>query len=168
MGFGARRAGPTEVPRNMPIRFRCQYCSQLLGIARRKAGSQVACPTCRRSLTVPQEEAAAVPGPSEPPPVPPPPPAPAPALFEREDFEQLLNGPGAPSLMGPAPVPPPAPAAWSAPPPYAPSPGVLAPQEAGIVLSPARATVLTVVLILALAVAFGAGLLVGKFYLAGP
>jgi hypothetical protein len=35
----------------------------------------------------------------------------------------------------------------------------------GLILSPTRATVLTVVVILLLAVAFGAGLLVGRFYL---
>ena len=30
----------------MPIRFRCAYCNQLMGIAHRKAGSVVRCPTC--------------------------------------------------------------------------------------------------------------------------
>src|SRR5947209_460375 len=29
---------------SMPIRFRCAYCNQLMGIARRKAGTVVRCP----------------------------------------------------------------------------------------------------------------------------
>ena len=37
----------------MPIRFRCSHCSRLLGIARRKAGTQVRCPECSQSVTVP-------------------------------------------------------------------------------------------------------------------
>jgi hypothetical protein len=37
--------------------------------------------------------------------------------------------------------------------------------QPALVLSPTQATVLTVVLILLLAIAFGAGLLVGRFYL---
>lgn len=42
----------------MPIRFRCQRCRQLLGIASRKAGSEVQCPKCGISQVVPNEEAA--------------------------------------------------------------------------------------------------------------
>jgi hypothetical protein len=37
----------------MPIKFRCQHCRQLLGIARRQAGEVVDCPTCGRSVRVP-------------------------------------------------------------------------------------------------------------------
>ena len=33
-----------ERKRAMPIRFRCAYCNQLMGIARRKAGTVVRCP----------------------------------------------------------------------------------------------------------------------------
>ena len=40
----------------MPIQFRCQYCRQLLGISRSRAGSLVDCPACGRSLRVPQED----------------------------------------------------------------------------------------------------------------
>jgi hypothetical protein len=40
----------------MPIRFRCGYCDRLLGIARRKAGSETTCPHCGYTLTVPDEE----------------------------------------------------------------------------------------------------------------
>lgn len=37
----------------MPIRFRCAYCNQLMGIARRKAGTVVSCPTCHGQVVVP-------------------------------------------------------------------------------------------------------------------
>jgi hypothetical protein len=40
----------------MPIKFRCVYCEQLLGIARRKAGSVVKCPNCEGQLIVPAAE----------------------------------------------------------------------------------------------------------------
>lgn len=40
----------------MPIQFRCQYCQQLLGISRARAGSMVDCPACGRSLRVPAED----------------------------------------------------------------------------------------------------------------
>jgi DNA-directed RNA polymerase subunit RPC12/RpoP len=65
----------------MPIRFRCAYCNQLLGISRRKAGTVVRCPTCAGQVVVPA--------------------APAdekdddqperPLVFERDNFDQLLN-----------------------------------------------------------------------------
>lgn len=43
---------------SMPIQFRCRYCQQLLGISRSRAGSQVDCPACGRSLRVPLEHGA--------------------------------------------------------------------------------------------------------------
>jgi hypothetical protein len=201
----------------MPIRFRCQYCHQLLGIARRKAGSTVHCPTCNASLLVPGEDEASsepeIPSPplavGPPPanvagsPLPPLPgalapgtqaeaPAPAPAqdLFDRDDFDALLkfsvSGPVEPrksaasSVHTPVPAtrnPPPEPA----PPPLAPLPKLpsvsaepfVLPRPAvhvpvqlppgGVLLTPTRATVLTVAVILLVAVAFGAGLVVGRF-----
>jgi len=42
----------------MPIRFYCQRCHQLLGIASRKAGSEIQCPKCGWSQIVPSQEAA--------------------------------------------------------------------------------------------------------------
>ncbi|HEV3438957.1 MAG TPA: hypothetical protein VG122_16440 [Gemmata sp.] len=39
----------------MPIRFRCGYCNRLLGIARRKAGSETTCPHCGYTVTVPDD-----------------------------------------------------------------------------------------------------------------
>jgi hypothetical protein len=38
----------------MPIRFRCVHCHQLLGIATRKSGTLISCPTCQRRQTVPR------------------------------------------------------------------------------------------------------------------
>ncbi len=37
----------------MPIKFRCQHCRQFLGISRSKAGQAVDCPTCGRTVRVP-------------------------------------------------------------------------------------------------------------------
>lgn len=37
----------------MPIKFRCSYCRQFLGISRARAGEIVDCPTCGRSIRVP-------------------------------------------------------------------------------------------------------------------
>lgn len=42
----------------MPIRFRCAYCNQLMGIARRKAGTVVRCPKCAGEIIVPMPEGA--------------------------------------------------------------------------------------------------------------
>ena len=170
----------------MPIRFRCAYCNQLLGIARRKSGTVVRCPTCAGQVVVPQQDAPDLeaPGTAEesPPvggeePVAPRTDFPRPALFEQSDFDDVLKpiggGVSAPTAgeeeeepsgaWGTHADPPPrlSPRLTPSPPVPAPAP----PTPVGIVLSPARATILTVVGILLLAVAFGAGLLVGKFVL---
>ncbi len=152
----------------MPIRFRCAYCNQLLGISRRKAGQVVRCPTCAGQVVVPQPEDGAADDA---------PPRPAgetsaatgPPVFERSDFDELFQAPvaPAPAAAPPAPAqeeffdvepigPPPARVPTSAPP-------VAEPERlpAGIVLSPARATILTVLAIIAVALAFGVGLVVG-------
>src|SRR5262249_22551536 len=91
----------------MPIRFRCAYCNQLMGIARRKAGTVVHCPKCKGQVIVPTPEnappaedenpfalgptnaAAAQHGP-RPGGVPAGPGA-AGAVFERSDFENLFQ-----------------------------------------------------------------------------
>jgi phage FluMu protein Com len=149
----------------MPIRFRCKHCDQLLGIARRKAGSLVKCPTCRNEVLVPhqdEEEAAPqAPAPSQPPP---------PNLFDREDFDVLLAGGGGrgggalapPQQPSKASAPSGAPAAgsWSS---Y--QPGAPSAPPGSFVLSAGRATLLAVVFVLMLAVSFVAGLLVGRFVL---
>ncbi len=171
----------------MPIRFRCPHCQQLLGIARRKAGTKVECPTCRTTLLVPGTDQADVP--ALPPaaqsgtaprlPAPPPPAVEEP-LFERSDFEQVF-APSAPEpearppgpsehpvvripfSNGPAPGEP----AVSEPPvPLpAPLPGADWDGSAGYLLTPRRATILTVLIILLMAVAFLGGVCVGKYVL---
>jgi hypothetical protein len=40
----------------MPIKFRCQHCRQFLGISRAQASCVVDCPTCGRSIRVPDLE----------------------------------------------------------------------------------------------------------------
>jgi hypothetical protein len=97
----------------MPIRFRCAYCNQLMGIATRKAGQVVKCPKCAGEIIVP------VPQGMEP--AAPEPAAPM-AAFEDKAFEQLMNEPAVvpdaanatATVAAPEPhadfVPPPAPA----------------------------------------------------------
>src|SRR5262249_20660891 len=85
------------VSRAMPIRFRCPHCQQLLGIARRKAGTPVNCPPCPQSVLVPfqdvEEEAAEVATPTgrQASPASGRAPAQPSLLFERDDFDDLLN-----------------------------------------------------------------------------
>jgi hypothetical protein len=169
----------------MPIRFRCAYCNQLLGIARRKAGTVVRCPTCAGQVVVPSVDQ-----PEEKPP-------PNQPLFERSDFDDLFDnepakiegvpepraggavpqgtgGGAAGTAAPPAPLPLPG-GPWgtqaepdagldSPLPQGAPAYGPPA-RPPGIVLSPTKATVLTVIVVVGLAVAFAAGLLVGRFLL---
>jgi hypothetical protein len=161
----------------MPIRFRCAYCNQLLGISRRKAGTVVRCPTCAGQVIVPNTDAEAPPG------------APGPAnplVFERNDFDNLLNTEGeravpvekkevvvtatdAPVALPSAADPPPG--AWGthAEPPFDverinPAPPLATAEsvpQAGIFLSSRNAILLAVAVAVLLAVFFAAGLLVG-------
>jgi hypothetical protein len=48
----------------MPIKFRCSYCRQFLGISRGRAGEIVDCPTCGRSIRVPGLDGAVQPVPT--------------------------------------------------------------------------------------------------------
>jgi phage FluMu protein Com len=156
----------------MPIRFRCAYCNQLLGIARRKAGTVVRCPTCAGQVVVPNvdvEEGAK--GSADNPP-----------LFERSDFDDLFLNPATGkgteprtggAAAGTATAPPAG--AWGT---HADPDAALEEEQLdvprgaaagvarlghppGLLLSPTRATLLTVLAIIALAVAFAAGVLVG-------
>jgi hypothetical protein len=43
----------------MAIRFYCPYCDRLLGIAQRRAGAVVECPSCHGKVGVPIEEPSA-------------------------------------------------------------------------------------------------------------
>jgi len=164
----------------MPIRFRCAYCNQLLGIAHRKAGRVVRCPTCSGQVVVPNPDP--VRDEADEKDIPPN----NPNLFEGS-LDDVLGMPQ-PAMASPGPVQPPAgawgthgepayapsrpiapPSAGAPPPPVSipPAPLVLAPsqQPPGVFLSPTRATLLVVSGILGLAVAFGAGILVGKYLL---
>ncbi len=157
----------------MPIRFRCAYCNQLMGIARRKAGMVVICPTCAGQVVVPNPESVPEEPPSEEVPQAPQP-ANGPGLFERSDFEQEIFNPqpqpaARSSDRGFKPVPQPdhgpAPRGfdvepvnatsgtnYSAPPPPPP----------GIFLTPSKVTILAVFVVLLIGVAFFAGMLVGR------
>jgi hypothetical protein len=155
----------------MPIRFRCAYCNQLLGIARRKVGTVVRCPTCAGQVVVPDRDAEdldKVDDPANPP------------LFERDDFDELFDVPAA---IGPARQSAPRPQAPAAavepagswgthaepafdverlhPAPASPPSDSAALKTAGIVLSPMKATLLTVVVIAIVALTFLIGLGVG-------
>lgn len=48
----------------MPIKFRCNYCRQFLGISRNRAGGVVDCPTCGRTIRVPELDGSVVPVPA--------------------------------------------------------------------------------------------------------
>jgi len=140
-----------------------------MGIARRKAGTVVRCPTCSGQVVVPNPDVAAPEQGQQQPN----------QLFERSDFDDLFE-PAVPKERTGATVgasPPEAPAVgWGT---QAeansgvarlepgPAPPLLSPPPAtpGIVVSPSLLTLLTVVGILLLAVVFGAGILVGKFLL---
>ncbi len=162
----------------MPIRFRCAYCNQLLGIARRKSGTVVRCPTCAGQVVVPNADAPevqAAPGQADP------------LVFERNDFDDLLQTEGEAAVpieqkgavLAPSQAPVAAPSA--APPPGAwgthaepafdverinPVPPAMVVAEAiarpeGIFLSPRRVTLLAVAGIVVVTLAFVAGLLLG-------
>jgi len=162
-----------------------------MGIARRKAGTVVRCPTCSGQVVVPNPEGAASeelpspgspaeelsPPPQESPPKEPPPPRPD--LFERSSFgeeflsdDEPVKGSTVGRHAGLKPVSPPVGAAPAPPkadveplpprversfngvPPPAAPPGIL--------LSPAKVTILAVLVVLLIGVAFFAGMLVGR------
>ncbi|MGH7174094.1 MAG: hypothetical protein ACRELF_09110 [Gemmataceae bacterium] len=150
----------------MPIRFRCRHCNQLMGISRRKAGMTVQCPTCHGSVLVPQPDSEEPPEPPQPQPIGG---GPAP-LFERSDFEAFLQNPTEDRPVAPSVPPPPPPAApfvtdIPPSPAFSMPPGQLHAHTPGLLLSPTQATWLTVVVILLIALAFGAGLLVGHYWI---
>jgi phage FluMu protein Com len=79
----------------MPIQFRCAACQQLLGIAKRKAGSVVDCPSCKVKTLVPQTSTE-----NEPtiPPVRRDRTQPL-SIFDRVDVDKLLQKPTRPELV---------------------------------------------------------------------
>jgi hypothetical protein len=165
----------------MPIRFRCAYCNQLMGIARRKGGTVVRCPTCGGQVIVPQPhgEPAAQPAKQKQ----------AGAVFEQADFGDVFQQPAngssgarqkaAAVMPAPAPAPPPAAAPPPAPSPPAPLP-LPAPVEAEpvylpgptpgagvLVLNTAKLVLLGAILVMLLALSFMAGLLIGRTSVGG-
>jgi len=166
----------------MPIQFRCNYCNQLLSIATRKAGAVVSCPTCAARVIVPRHsdpakigqpareitakaEAGAAKEAA---------PKAGQALLEQGDFEDLLKGPE-PAHDRPEPVPAPLAQRNDQPPSGSSSSDSLTGQEVNVelvatlpvtgsalVLTPARASILAVAIVVLLAAAFLAGLWVGR------
>lgn len=130
----------------MPIRFRCAYCNQLMGIATRKAGTVVSCPKCSGQVVVPHPVPQA--------------PASAANLFEQSDFPNLFDNP----MPTAASMPP---ASQLARP-----PGTGSEVEAfidqgivvgtGVFLSPGKIAILAVAGVLLVGLAFFLGLLVGR------
>jgi hypothetical protein len=139
-----------------------------MGIARRKAGTVVRCPTCSGEVVVPTAEASTSQGDSSAPQ------KPAPVLFEHQDFDQLF-GPttGEPRREKPASTPRKVPVSDGSPVEAAPldlemltdprEPAELlpAPPPAGILLSPLVGVLLGVFVLILVALAFVAGYLVG-------
>jgi DNA-directed RNA polymerase subunit RPC12/RpoP len=156
----------------MPIQFRCAYCNQLLGIARRKAGSVISCPTCNGRVIVPKlpdGDEVETSGPTERPD----------DLLERSDFDALFQppAPGQSAVrasLGPGAAAPPL--AFGDPGARALTTGVVAtgakPQAAvkkpGIFLSPSLTVWLAVLAICLIVIAFLAGLLIGHFVWVRP
>jgi hypothetical protein len=157
----------------MPIRFRCAYCNQLMGIARRKAGTVVSCPTCQGQVVVPTPEPELV----KPVPVPGPPSPDAPPgnVFDQQDFDPELFNPDPVPIPGPShgpafshPQTAPAPASGPLKPlvsvgsePFAlPEPR---PQgQRGMVLTAGKLTLLLIGASVAALILFGLGVLVGR------
>jgi phage FluMu protein Com len=164
----------------MPVRFRCSYCNQLLGISRRKIGLAVKCPTCQGQVIVPprdtEEQAAPAMAPVGAPP----------RQFEQSDFLEMLEK--QPALNAPAsPVPAsaspsarvPSPPRAQEPMPDFPAPEAEKPPEvdveplsppaaSGWLLTPRKLTLLIVAIIVLLALAFAAGVLVGMALSGSP
>jgi phage FluMu protein Com len=165
----------------MPIQFRCNYCNQLLSIATRKAGAVVGCPTCAARIIVPRRSEAAKVGQSAKVEVGKGRDAAGKAdhgsLLEQGDFEELLKAPE-PVHDRPEPVAVPgadqtekAPSSSSnssvseAPPGQDINVELVASLPVtgtALVLTPGRASILAVAVVILAALAFLAGLWVGR------
>lgn len=164
----------------MPIRFRCVYCNQLLGISRRKAGTIVRCTSCEGQLIVPEPsdpaaEAAVQNEPSAPQAEPLPvaaanqPRSPS-AVFDNDEFgaflEPLQVGPGGQAVASAA-----APSARRSaaksqvPPPVPSSAGAPAP---ALALTRLGLTIAVLLTVLGVGLAFAGGLWLGLSLSAGP
>jgi DNA-directed RNA polymerase subunit RPC12/RpoP len=149
----------------MPIRFRCAYCNQLMGISTRKAGTVVRCPKCAGEIIVPVPEGTE--GADEPPPPPPAPaaaapPAPPPLAvapaFEDKNFDVNAGATGtAPPLAETESVPAPG---------ELPTPGLLPPpapaKRLGLFVPLSLFIVSFAVVVLLLILMFVLGLIIGR------
>jgi DNA-directed RNA polymerase subunit RPC12/RpoP len=133
----------------MPIRFRCAYCNQLMGISSRKAGTVVRCPKCAGEIIVPSPEGVE-------PPAEPTEQAAGVLPFEDLNIESFVDAPtnGSaiaaenPFAASPEPLPPPPP-----PPP---------PKRVGLFLPLSMLIVSLAVVILLLILVFILGIIIGK------
>ncbi len=161
----------------MPIRFRCAYCNQLMGIARRKAGTVVRCPKCAGQVVVPDPggapelpdgtaEPPASPQPTNPQPVPSP--KAEADLFEQSDFGREFEP--RPQIMSQPPLPRPVQAHASPAPLQATAsaydavplgPGLGIPTR-GIFLTPGVLAIVCVLVVVLMGLAFFLGLLMGR------
>lgn len=66
----------------MDIVFNCPNCEQELAVDQAGAGSEIECPTCHETITIPSNKQTSGPLPSTPPPMPPPGATPAAAKVE--------------------------------------------------------------------------------------
>lgn len=149
----------------MPIKFRCVYCNQLLGISRRKAGTVVRCKTCDGQLVVPDPASAATElaedglegvgsVTKEPPP--------AEKLFERDDFDKVLEPFQFRNSSAAVASPPGAPASAKHDRPSTPTPiPSPAPTQNALSLDRRQATWAAALIVLCLGLAFAVGLWVG-------
>jgi hypothetical protein len=153
----------------MPIRFRCVYCNQLLGISRRKAGTTVRCTTCDGQLIVPDPAAGATElAEDASPPSPPqsvtkePPPPKGSQLFERDDFGDVLE-PFQYHTSPAAVANPPAasPSVRKERPSFPTLPTTPLVTDPVFALNRRQATMVSVLLVLALGLAFAIGLWIG-------
>jgi len=139
----------------MPIRFRCAYCNQLMGIARRKAGTVVRCPKCAGEIIVPVPEGMEEPEDTAQP-------GGAPAFDVEPVFPDMgLSTPGAVPIPAEpaasvAPASSPAPAAATAPVPMP------APQRVGVFMPLGMLIISIGVIVLLLILLFVVGILIGR------
>jgi hypothetical protein len=129
-----------------PIKFRCYRCGKLLGAPPRRMGAVVTCPRCRSELEVPAPSDAG------------PPAAESGPLGEEEvavepDFSAIIAPP-----TGDIPIPPiridPTPPGLTATP---------APRSPDVVLPPGVVMAWSLLVLMAVPMAFIAGLLIGRF-----
>jgi hypothetical protein len=141
----------------MPIRFRCAYCQQLMGIGHRKAGAIVRCPRCAGEVIVPAGNDGPANGAAQPN-----------DFLESEDFGKVLAKVElVPHALPNPPSPhPPVPLATSGPDPthHAPESSVSCNvQRSGLFVPTPMLLVAAILLIACLVVAFGLGVILSRW-----